>query len=105
MTASNVRWCGAFLLSNVVNWAMSVVQVVCMPVWSFYDKTNIVILTCTTDIFPPVLPTCLWLLLLIKWGGRVCAAGAAQGCCQAYDTGSMHFVPSVEVKMSYMSVR
>ena len=26
-------------------------------------------------------------------------AGAAQGCCQAYDTGSEHFVPSVGVKM------
>ena len=32
------------------------------------------------------------------------SAGTAQGCCQAYDTGRVHFVPSIEVKMSYMSV-
>ena len=35
----------------------------------------------------------------------MCAAGTAQCCCQVYDTGSVHFIPSVEVKMSYMSVR
>ena len=34
----------------------------------------------------------------------MCAAGTAQSCCRAYDTGSVHFVPSVEVKMLYMSV-
>ena len=39
----------------------------------------------------------------VKWKGV--PAGTARGCCQAYDTGSVHFVPSVEVKMSYMSVR
>ena len=91
MTACPVRWLGSLLLCNVVNRAVSVVQVLCMPIWSFYDKTNIVILSCTTDIFPPVLPTYL-------------LADAAQDCCQAYDTGSVHFVPSVEVKMLYMSV-
>ena len=26
----------------------------------------------------------------------MCAAGAAQGCCHAYNTSSMHFVPSVD---------
>ena len=25
-------------------------------------------------------------------------------CCRAYDTGSAHFIPSVEVKMLFMSV-
>ena len=30
-------------------------------------------------------------------------AGTARGCCQAYDAGRVHFVPSVEVKVSYMS--
>ena len=30
--------------------------------------------------------------------------GAAQGCCREYDTGSAHFIPSVEVKMLYVSV-
>ena len=28
-----------------------------MPIWSFYSKTYIVILTCPSDMFPPVLPT------------------------------------------------
>ena len=74
VTACPVRWCGTLLLCNVVNRAVSVVQVICMPIWSFYDKTNVVILTCTTDIFPPILPTYQWLLLLIKvrWKG-VCS--------------------------------
>ena len=75
-----------------------------MPIWSFYDKTNIVILTCTTDIFPPILPTYLLAAAVdkVKWKGV--SAGTVRGCCQAYDTGSVHFVPSVEVKMLYMSV-
>ena len=38
----------------------------------------------------------------VKWKGV--STGIARGCCQAYDTGIVHFVPSVEVKMSYMSV-
>ena len=70
----------------------------------FYDKTNIVILICTTDIFPPILPTYLLAAAVdkVKWKGV--SVGTARGCCQAYDAGSVHFVPSVEVKMSYMSV-
>ena len=28
----------------------------CMPIWSFYNKTYIVIPSCTSDILPPVLP-------------------------------------------------
>ena len=28
-----------------------------IPIWSFYSKTYIVILTCPSDMFPPVLPT------------------------------------------------
>ena len=36
---------------------LSDVQVRYMPLCSFYNKTNIVILTCTSDIFPPVLPS------------------------------------------------
>ena len=69
MTACPVRWWGSLLLCNVVNRAVSVVQVICMPIWSFYDKTNIVILTCTTDIFPPILPTCLLIAAVdkVRW--------------------------------------
>ena len=47
----------SLLLCNVVNWTMSDVQVKCMPICSFYIKTNIVIPTCTSDRFPPVLPS------------------------------------------------
>ena len=41
---------------NVVNRANQMDRF-CMPIWSFYCKTNIVILTCPSDMFPPVLPT------------------------------------------------
>ena len=41
---------------NVVNRAYQMDRF-CMPIWSFYCKTNIVILTCPSDMFPPVLPT------------------------------------------------
>ena len=41
---------------NVVNRAYQMDRL-CMPIWSFYSKTNIVILTCPSDMFPPVLPT------------------------------------------------
>ena len=44
------------------------------------------------------------LMMLMKLWVRGGSAGAAQGCCPAYDTGSAHFIPSVEVKMLYMSV-
>ena len=47
----------SLLLCNVVNQAMSDVQVTCMPICSFHIKINIVILTCTSDRFPPVLPS------------------------------------------------
>ena len=40
---------------NVVNRAYQMDRL-CMPIWSFYSKTNIVILTCPSDMFPPVLP-------------------------------------------------
>ena len=39
---------------NVVNRAYYRLR---MPIWSFYSKTYIVILTCPSDMFPPVLPT------------------------------------------------
>ena len=41
---------------NVVNRAYRMDRL-SMPIWSFYSKTNIVILTCPSDMFPPVLPT------------------------------------------------
>ena len=41
---------------NVVNRAYQMDRL-SMPIWSFYSKTNIVILTCSSDMFPPVLPT------------------------------------------------
>ena len=41
---------------NVVNRAYQMDRLR-MPIWSFYSKTNIVILTCSSDMFPPVLPT------------------------------------------------
>ena len=41
---------------NVVNRAYQMDRL-SMPIWSFYSKTNIVILTCPSDMFPPVLPT------------------------------------------------
>ena len=51
------RTLGASLLCNVVNRALSDGQVKCMPICSFHIKTNIVILTCPSDRFPPVLPS------------------------------------------------
>ena len=55
-------------------------------------------------VFPPILPTYLLAASVnkVKWKGV--SAGTAQGCCQAYDTDSVHFVPIVEVKVLYMSV-
>ena len=47
----------SLLVCNVVNRAMSDVQIKCMPICSFHIKTNIVIPTCTSDRFPPVLPS------------------------------------------------
>ena len=41
---------------NVVNRAYQMDRLR-MPIWSFYSKTYIVILTCPSDMFPPVLPT------------------------------------------------
>ena len=41
---------------NVVNRAYQMDRLR-MPIWSFYSKTNIVILTCPSDMFLPVLPT------------------------------------------------
>ena len=41
---------------NVVNLAYQMDRL-SMLIWSFYSKTNIVILTCPSDMFPPVLPT------------------------------------------------
>ena len=40
---------------NVVNRAYQMDRLR-MPIWSFYSKTYIVILTCPSDMFPPVLP-------------------------------------------------
>ena len=47
---------GSFLLCNVVNRAKSDGQVLCVPICSFYAKTNIVTLTCPSDL-TPFLPT------------------------------------------------
>ena len=41
---------------NVVNRAYQMDRLR-MPIWSFYSKTYNVILTCPSDMFPPVLPT------------------------------------------------
>ena len=41
---------------NVVNRAYQMDRLR-MPIWGFYSKTYIVILTCPSDMFPPVLPT------------------------------------------------
>ena len=41
---------GGSLLCNVVNWAKSYGQVLCVPICSFYTKTNIVTLTCPSDL-------------------------------------------------------
>ena len=52
----------SLLLRNVVNRAMSNVQVMSMPMYSFHIKTNIVIPTCTSDRFSPALPSLAFLL-------------------------------------------
>ena len=41
---------------NVVNRAYQMDRLR-IPIWNFYSKTYIVILTCPSDMFPPVLPT------------------------------------------------
>ena len=47
----------SLLLYNVVNRAISDVQVNICQYVVFIIKLNIVILTCTSDRFPPILPT------------------------------------------------
>ena len=51
---------GSLLLCNVVNVGFVRRTGNYMPICSFYYKTNIVILTCTSDIFPPDLPSYLF---------------------------------------------
>ena len=66
-----------------------------MPICSFYYKTNIVILACTSDIFPPDLPSCQNFAKLMNWLGLWESAGSAHGGCRPYDTGSKHLVTYV----------
>ena len=51
------------------------------------------------DIFPPILPT-YWCVVAVD---KVLRRVWISWCCRAYDTGSAHFIPSVEVKMLFMS--
>ena len=66
-----------------------------MPISSFYSKANIVILTCTSDIFPPDLPSCHSFSKLMNWSGLWESAGSARGGCRPYDTSSNHLVTYV----------
>ena len=67
---------------------LSGVQVRYMSIYSFYYKTNIVILTCTSDIFPPVLPSLSLVSNVEELSGK--GLGPPVGGCQAYITTSKH---------------
>ena len=60
-----------------------------MPICSFHIETNIVIPTCTSDRFPPVLPSLALLPtsteLTSRVKGDLCLPVSG---CRVYDTGS-----------------
>ena len=57
VAACPYSWGLSLLRINVVNRAESDIQVRLMAICSFYYKTNVVIPTCISDEFPPVLPS------------------------------------------------
>ena len=73
-----------------------------MPMWDFYDKTNFVIPSCTSNDSLPSSP--LRCYAVVELGTLVSISWVCPGGCQIYVTGNKHFVPIVGVKMSYMSV-
>ena len=75
-----------------------------MPIWSFYSKTYIVILTCPSDMFPPVLPTFACFSDEVKIEGeRGVVPRLPVSRCQTYVTGSRVF-PLVEWEKCLMCV-
>ena len=85
---------GSLLLCNVVNWAKSDGRVLCVPICSFYAKTNIVTLTCPSYLIPS-LPPHLSVLQWLNWWDWYASTGAARVGCQTCATGNKHFVPMV----------
>ena len=72
---------GSLLLCNVVNQAKSDGQVLCVPICSFYAKTNILTLTCSSDLIPSF-PSHLGLLQSLNWWDWYASTGAARVGCQ-----------------------
>ena len=69
---------------------------VCMPIWGFYDKTNIVTLTCTSSPLRRVAVVELGILVRVSW---VCPGGLPD-----VRDRQRAFGPMVGGKMLYMSV-
>ena len=60
-----------------------------MPIWSFYDKTYVVVPTCTSDISRPSSPRLPALAVDLRIEEQVCVGPELPGgCCQMYVTGS-----------------
>ena len=73
-----------------------------MPICSFYSKNNIVIPVHQIISLPSSPLKRVTVVELKGEGGR--RLGLPRGC-QMHVTGNVHFILSVEGKMSYMSVR
>ena len=87
---------------NVVNRANQMDRF-CMPIRSFYCKTNIVILTCPSDMFPPVLPTFAFSWRIENWRCMGVVPRLPACRCQTYVTGSRVF-PLIEWEKCLMCV-
>ena len=73
---------------NVVNRAYQMYRL-CMPIWSFYDETYIVIPTCTSDISLPSSPHSPAVAVDLRIVEQVCEGPILPGSwCQTYMTGS-----------------
>ena len=73
---------------NVVNRAYQMYRL-SMPIWSFYDKTYIVIPTCTSDISRPSSPLSPAIAVDLRMEEQVWVGPELPGSnCQTYVTGS-----------------
>ena len=73
---------------NVVNRAYQMYRLR-MPIWSFYDKTYIVIPTCTSNISRPSAPRAPAIAVDLRIEEQVWVGPELPGsCCQTYVTGS-----------------
>ena len=77
----------------------------CMPIWSFYNKTYIVIPTCTSDILPPVLPSlACYSCRFENWWAGVCGTWAAWRLLPDVRGRQQGYFPLVQREKCLMSV-